>query len=665
MLRAFQLDFQKTQNGKLTLTIQLKDVTGVSRSENAPSSFEIVRVAKPTGSGISPANRDVPQKSIICQVQGDDQIYEWIDSIYARCPGMGGVSNPTNFSHRVHVGFDPVNGSFVGLPSEWEKLLTASAITKDDYQRNPTAVLEVLEFYADISKRGQQPDVYSSLTPTPPVNSSQNMQLGYGGAGTAIAPPRQKAPAAMARQASYQNQLPYRSQQDQPSRSQNGTPVQGQRKASGPERMARYSPESDSPRQRDPNQDKLGMNTEMLQRMEEEARRVKELQEKRLAREEEKEQNRRDQEAYNTAIPKARTPLAKQELGGYGVSNPSPAADRFNPTRSPPPAPGVDRARQQPQGSLRQPTTQRPAPKSPNTVNGGASAVPRPPFVQKQPSYREQSPTESQSSLRTPTRPDLQQRQPSTGQPSPRQAPHAPERVPTQQERPSPNGQHVNGNGPSQPSTRLPAPVQTPAPLNVSTKQPAGMVTKVVTPEMKQNVEAPIVKKTGAESKKEARMSNMSESELMANLKAIVSKDNPELSYNKQKKIGQGASGSVYAARIKPDTPSPVARRILETQGSKAQVAIKQMDLSNQPRKELIINEIIVMRESRHPNIVNFLDSFLPDGNKELWVILEFMEGGALTDVIDNNPSITEPQIAAICNEVGIYNKEPVQQTCH
>jgi serine/threonine protein kinase len=32
--------------------------------------------------------------------------------------------------------------------------------------------------------------------------------------------------------------------------------------------------------------------------------------------------------------------------------------------------------------------------------------------------------------------------------------------------------------------------------------------------------------------------------------------------------------------------------------------------------------------------------------------VMEFMEGGALTDVIDNNASISEDQIATICYEV-------------
>ena len=74
------------------------------------------------------------------------------------------------------------------------------------------------------------------------------------------------------------------------------------------------------------------------------------------------------------------------------------------------------------------------------------------------------------------------------------------------------------------------------------------------------------------------------------------------------------------------------------------------MDLASQPRKELIINEILIMRESQHENIVNYMDSFLV-GTSELWVVMEYMEGGSLTDVIDAN-RMSEPQIACIALQV-------------
>lgn len=41
------------------------------------------------------------------------------------------------------------------------------------------------------------------------------------------------------------------------------------------------------------------------------------------------------------------------------------------------------------------------------------------------------------------------------------------------------------------------------------------------------------------------------------------------------------------------------------------EVAIKQMNLLQQPKKELIINEIIVMKQCHNANIINYLDSYL------------------------------------------------------
>jgi hypothetical protein len=46
-------------------------------------------------------------------------------------------------------------------------------------------------------------------------------------------------------------------------------------------------------------------------------------------------------------------------------------------------------------------------------------------------------------------------------------------------------------------------------------------------------------------------------------------------------------------------------------------VAIKRVGLNKQPPKYLVVNEILVMRSSRHPNTVNHIESILY--NNDLW----------------------------------------------
>ncbi|EEH23323.1 STE/STE20/PAKA protein kinase [Paracoccidioides brasiliensis Pb03] len=593
ILREFRLDFLKNETGKVVLSIQLSNVTAVTRSEDCKMAFEITRIANPKDA--SPRNvlinRDIPTKTITCEVKNDDEIYEWIDKIYERCPGMGGVSNPTNFSHRVHVGFDPRTGAFVGLPAEWEKLLSTSAITKEDYKKNPQAVIEALEFY-DAKMREQNPQFYEGQ-----VSKGHNVSP----VGSSIAGPRPTQQPTGLQRLDNQNQ---RSPGD---RSQSSSPSHSQRNA------------SDADRQHDQqcsDQSKEMPDIQQRRRMDEEARRIRELQRQR-----EEEQARREQEAYNASLPKNRVPMAQQELGGYGSSD----SDRYNPSRPAPQVPVSDRNRQQTPGSLRQMTAQRAAPSPPNGT---------------QPSSQRSGDTPNHhGSLRSVARQDGSRPQPSSNTARYNGGSQTPVK------RPQNNGTGAQGPAPS----RLPAPVQTVKPLNIANKA----VTKAKkTPDGVRQAEVALTKKAPAEARhKDVRMSTMSESEVMELLKQVVSKDNPTESYSKQRKIGQGASGSVYVARVKENALSRVAREIYRTQGSRGQVAIKQMDLRSQPRKELIVNEIIVMKDSQHPNIVNFLDSFLQEQNNELWVVMEFMEGGALTDVIDNNPVIREDQIATICFE--------------
>lgn len=140
-------------------------------------------------------------------------------------------------------------------------------------------------------------------------------------------------------------------------------------------------------------------------------------------------------------------------------------------------------------------------------------------------------------------------------------------------------------------------------------------------------------------------------------LKTIVSKGDPYKKYRLVEKIGQGASGVVYSGY-------ELATGNL--------VAIKQMNLAKQPKKELIINEILVMKANRQANIVNYLDSYLVStglqgnctksaedassdctipGNEELWVVMEYLDGGSLTDVVIET-CMEEFHIASICREI-------------
>ncbi|KAI8940757.1 hypothetical protein NX059_002022 [Plenodomus lindquistii] len=577
VLREFELNFFKSAHAsKVSNTIPLRDILGVERSDTQALSFEITRALN-TNKGSSPP-RDGPTKVITCKVETDDDVYSWIDSIYQRCPSMGGVSNPTNFTHRVHVGFDPTSGAFVGLPVEWEKLLTASALTKDDYAKNPKAVLEVLEFYTEkLVKRSEDPQQYPSLTPTPPVSAGTEKQLGYGGSGNSVAPPRPAPPGNYQRKDSYSRQ---------------NTPPGGGYAApqNGASQQDRYEQE---------------------RRKEEQARMQRERDRQR---QEYERQQREELAAYNASLPQKKIPLAQQEVGGggYDSRDPSPSSQqRYNPSRPAPSTPGATRSQQQPQqppGSLRQMAAQRPAPPAPQQQNASYSTSPS----SKAPAQQQRPPIQTNNSYTKGSSSQIPQARPANGQ--------------------------------SQQQKQYQGSSAAPKPLNVA--KPAA------TSDAVKKAEQALTSKPKEETpRKDVRMSSMSESEVMAKLREVVSKERPLDSYNKQKKIGQGASGSVYVARIRESATSPTARRVMQENGPRAQVAIKQMDLRNQPRKELIVNEIIVMKDSKHPNIVNFLDAFLQEEQSELWVVMEFMEGGALTDVIDNNQSISEDQIATICFE--------------
>lgn len=85
----------------------------------------------------------------------------------------------------------------------------------------------------------------------------------------------------------------------------------------------------------------------------------------------------------------------------------------------------------------------------------------------------------------------------------------------------------------------------------------------------------------------------------------LCSKGDPNDVYEMQEMIGSGACGDVFSAKHKQ---------------TGSIVAVKQINFNAQDRKELIINEIEVMKEFKHPNIVNFLDAYFLNGR--LWVTI-------------------------------------------
>jgi hypothetical protein len=111
--------------------------------------------------------------------------------------------------------------------------------------------------------------------------------------------------------------------------------------------------------------------------------------------------------------------------------------------------------------------------------------------------------------------------------------------------------------------------------------------------------------------------SSLSHEQFRAALQMVVSPGDPRNHLDNFIKIGEGSTGIVCIA--------------LDAR-SNTQVAVKRMDLKRQQRRELLFNEVVIMRDYHHANIVEMYDSFLVDD--ELWVVMEFLEGGALTDVV-------------------------------
>lgn len=138
---------------------------------------------------------------------------------------------------------------------------------------------------------------------------------------------------------------------------------------------------------------------------------------------------------------------------------------------------------------------------------------------------------------------------------------------------------------------------------------------------------------TTSTSSKQHHEQRLTHEQFRAALQMVVSPKDPRESLEQFMKIGEGSTGTVCIARDR---------------NTGRQVAVKKMDLRKQQRRELLFNEVVIMRDYHHPNIVEMFDSYLV--NDELWVVMEFLEGGALTDIVTHS-RMDEEQIATVCKQ--------------